>query len=351
MREARMPVAAVASIIVHALLFMMFLWSAHKASDGTKQIVANVDLIIPVKKMAVLPQPVEQKAKQTTLDFLKLALPAMPRTAAPKMISAPLPDSRKPIAPAIPDKIVERKRVDMPTLAGMDLGSRNADIAKLNLEAPARRAATMEASAPKLEEVGRRRSKLAEVQGLEDAGRSAQLQAIRPMGMDTGRRAAAVQAVQPALAEAARPSTFGGKLADILPEAQPMQARPQAAIPSALKTPVAETKAPPRKTEALPGKSKSVELEGPIADRKVAAYEIPQFPAWAKDLGLVEAEVRIRFWVSRDGDVLPDMRVEHTSGYGRLDRHAMEALKKWKFAPIFTDERQWGVITFKFILE
>lgn len=351
MREARMPVAAVASIVVHALLFLMFLWSAHKASDGTKQIVANVDLIIPVKKMAMLPQPVEQKAKQTTLDFLKLALPSMPRTVAPKTLSVPLPDSRKPMAPEIPSKIVERKRMDMPKLAGMDLGSRNADIAKLDVAAPARRAATMEASAPKLEEVGRRRSRLAEVQGLEDAGRSAGLQAIAsPVVPETRGRLASAQAVQPALQEAARaPSAFANKLADMLPE--PAPARPQGAMPSALKTPVAETKAPPRKTEALPGKSKSVEIEGPIADRKVAAYEIPQFPAWAKELGLVEAEVRIRFWVSRDGDVLPDMRVEHTSGYGRLDRHAMEALKKWKFAPIFTDEKQWGVITFRFILE
>jgi TonB family protein len=349
MKETRMPVAAVASIAVHLALFMAFLWSAQKASDGTKQIVANVDLIIPMKKMD-LPQPLEQKAKQTTLDFLKLALPAIPRAAAPKAITMNLPDVRKPIAPELPNKIVERKRMDMPKLAGMDLGSRNADIAKLDVSAPARRTAAI-AAAPVLEEVGRRRSKLAEVQGLEDAGRSAQLQAIRPMGMDSGRRAVAAQAVQPALAEAARPSSFGSKLAEILPEAAPMQARPMGAMPSAIKSPVAETKAPPRRTEALPGKSKSVELEGPIADRKVAAYEIPQFPAWAKDLGLVEAEVRIRFWVSRDGDVLADMRVEHTSGYGRLDRHAMESLKKWKFAPIFSDEKQWGVITFKFIME
>jgi TonB family protein len=213
----------------------------------------------------------------------------------------------------------------------------------------------MEATSPKLEEVGRRRSKLAEVAGLEDAGRAgAQLQAIAsPVIPETRGRLASAQAVQPGLREAQRPADFGGsKLAGLLPETQPEARRaPMGAMPSALKTPVAETKAAPRKTEALPGKSKSVEIEGPIADRKVAAYEIPQFPAWAKDLGLVEAEVRIRFWVSRDGDVMPDMRVEHTSGYGRLDRHAMEALKKWKFAPIFTDEKQWGVITFKFILE
>ena len=53
----------------------------------------------------------------------------------------------------------------------------------------------------------------------------------------------------------------------------------------------------------------------------------------------------------RDGAVMPDMRVEHTSGYGRLDRLAMDSLRNWKFEPIAAQERQWGIITFRFLLE
>jgi TonB family protein len=47
------------------------------------------------------------------------------------------------------------------------------------------------------------------------------------------------------------------------------------------------------------------------------------------------------------------MRVERTSGYGRLDRLAMDHLKKWRFDPLRLDDprTEWGVITFRFILE
>jgi len=62
--------------------------------------------------------------------------------------------------------------------------------------------------------------------------------------------------------------------------------------------------------------------------------------------------VAIRFYVSKEGVVSgDDMRVESTSGSGRLDRLAMESLKNWKFVPIAAEQRQWGVITFRFVLE
>ena len=64
-----------------------------------------------------------------------------------------------------------------------------------------------------------------------------------------------------------------------------------------------------------------------------------------------EAEVRIKFYVSPAGDVLPDLRVETTSGYGRLDRLALDSLKTWTFEPIGGAGRQWGIITFRFVLE
>jgi len=46
-----------------------------------------------------------------------------------------------------------------------------------------------------------------------------------------------------------------------------------------------------------------------------------------------------------------DMRVERTSGYGRLDRLCMDSLRNWTFAPAPGSGAQWGVITFRFILE
>ena len=38
-----------------------------------------------------------------------------------------------------------------------------------------------------------------------------------------------------------------------------------------------------------------MKIEGPLADRKIVAYEIPEFPAWARDQGILEAAVSIRF--------------------------------------------------------
>ena len=73
---------------------------------------------------------------------------------------------------------------------------------------------------------------------------------------------------------------------------------------------------------------------------------------WAKEQGVVESAVSIRFTVDPAGKVLETMRVERTSGFGRMDRLAMEHLKLWRFAPVSASEgNQWGIITFRFLLE
>ena len=126
----------------------------------------------------------------------------------------------------------------------------------------------------------------------------------------------------------------------------------QAVAPARL-APVAEAPKPARRVAeaAAAGERKGVEIEGPLADRKVKAYSVPTFPEWARSQGILEAEVAIRFNVNAEGLVLPDMRVERTSGYGRLDKLSMESLKSWRFAPAPGAGVQWGVITFRFVLE
>jgi TonB family protein len=106
-----------------------------------------------------------------------------------------------------------------------------------------------------------------------------------------------------------------------------------------------------RQADQAGAAKKGIEIEGPLADRKVAAYSVPAFPDWAKNQGILEADVAIRFTVDEDGNVMPGMRVENSSGYGRLDKLAMESLKSWRFAPKPGAGVQWGVITFRFILE
>lgn len=357
MSQARMPTAFVTSAAMHAGALFLLMYSAQVSRKNTSHVIGNVDLLIQVKRPAAsLPQPVQARVKSTTFDFLKLALPSIPKIAAP--VDVKVPEARKLALPEIPNKIVDKGRLEAaPKLEGVDLGRKALDIAKIETKVSARRAAAM-AQAPILEEVGRKRVKdLPAAIALEENRREAvALQALQPMIKEDRRR---VTTMSPALAEAApapiSDSGLSSRLAKFLPQRQEAaQAAPMAvpSIASALTTPVAQAKAPPRRAEAIFGdKKKSVELEGPIADRKVTAYEIPDFPAWAREQGMIEASVAIRFWVTREGDVMPNMRVEHTSGYGRLDRHAMESLKKWKFAPVFVEEKQWGVITFRFILE
>ena len=60
---------------------------------------------------------------------------------------------------------------------------------------------------------------------------------------------------------------------------------------------------------------------------------------------------RLRLKRGPEGLVLSGMRVESTSGYGRIDRLAMESLKKWRFISLEGTGTQWGVIFFRFVMD
>jgi len=104
---------------------------------------------------------------------------------------------------------------------------------------------------------------------------------------------------------------------------------------------------------AAPEKKKAVTLEGPLSNRKIVSHSIPPFPARAREQGVIEAEVQIRFYVGPTGNVIEGrMSVERPSGYGYMDRLAMDHLKRWRFEPLPLGGRdEWGLITFRFELE
>ncbi|MBI4218355.1 MAG: energy transducer TonB, partial [Elusimicrobia bacterium] len=77
---------------------------------------------------------------------------------------------------------------------------------------------------------------------------------------------------------------------------------------------------------------------------------LPVYPPWARAKN-IEASVSIRFTVNPEGDVENALSIEKTSGYPELDRLAMETLKKWKFTALTSEQKQWGTITFKFLLD
>lgn len=350
----RVPASVMLSLAVHAGFLVLFLGFVKEGPKQAAQIIDGVDLLIA--PAAPRPAPVAKPAL-STMDFLKMALPAAPpRRAELAAVDVTLPEKRKPLLADAP-KLEESTRRLAPKLDALDLSRSRVSAAKIDA-APVsrRRAAETLAALPKLEEVGRRRVKnLPEALALEDRRREATailggaLDAPRP----TSRRQAAAAAAVLAEAEAPAPSEARKGLS-ILPDRLELRPRAETAIAPKIEridsvAPKLERRQAAAATEG--GPKKGVEIEGPLKDRKVASADIPKFPEWARTQGMMEAEVAIRFNVDAAGLVMPGMRVERTSGFGRLDRHCMESLRNWTFVPAPGSGAQWGVITFRFILE
>jgi protein TonB len=78
---------------------------------------------------------------------------------------------------------------------------------------------------------------------------------------------------------------------------------------------------------------------------------LPKYPAWCLQKG-ISGVVKVRIWVEASGSVREGTLVEISSGYPDLDQAVVNALKKWRFAPLpknVVQETQWGIITFRFV--
>lgn len=352
MAAIRVPGAVSVSLALHGAALFVFLGMARKAPEPAAAVVEGVDLLIAAPKAAA---PVAAPKPLSTMDFLKLALPS--RAPAAQALTLKLPESRKPLELAAP-KLDERARRELPKLADLDLSKeRKPDAAKLEAKLEdRRRAAQTLAAMPKLEDVGRKRvADLPQALALEERRQEAVAAlGVQPLAkLDAPSRRQAVAAMA-ALDEAvpARPAEPSRGLGALLPESRLDMGR-AAPEPARLAKVVPAAPQPARRAAAAAeaGPKKGVEIEGPLADRKVLAYSVPAFPDWARSQGILEAATSIRFTVDAEGRVLPDMRVERSSGAGRLDKMCMDALRSWRFAPRTGAGVQWGVITFRFVLE
>jgi TonB family protein len=93
------------------------------------------------------------------------------------------------------------------------------------------------------------------------------------------------------------------------------------------------------------------QLTGPVADRPVLSYNVPDYPEWAKKEG-VEGSVTIYFVVLADGRVKENVMVEKTAGFADFDDNAVRALLTWRFEALKAGNtgEQWGTITFNYRL-
>jgi TonB family protein len=345
----------IASASFHALLFGLYFYFVLLRPETRNVVLSNVDLIMQEKEQQV-------KAPQNkTLSFLKMALPSIPKIAAPvaprmAQIDIKTPDRRRP-AFDLPKSLSERSgRVTAAQKLEMDANRRvDGGIKDAGLDIKADRSAQAMAPRIELEEVGMKKAP-AMPKGLkfEDAGPTVRPQTMQELNLavDNARRSAAapqalserqgsVAAARQAPAIAAAPQ----RLTEARSAGVQVAARAQPSISAGTLS--------LRHNEALraaDAPAQRLEITGPLSRRKVLKYYAPPFPDWARDRGILEAAVSIKFYVDNSGRVLDNTSVERTSGYGALDRLAADAIKRWAFEPITgAVSKQWGVITFRFL--
>jgi TonB family protein len=122
---------------------------------------------------------------------------------------------------------------------------------------------------------------------------------------------------------------------------------PPAAVPMA--TPVKPHRAVQRRPLKV-GPQSPVDISGPLKDRSLVQWVLPDYPEWAQQQGITGV-LRTKIWVTPAGQVQSFMEPQQLSGEPRLDEKAVEALRQWQFVEkpnSFGD--QWGIVTIRFSL-
>jgi TonB family protein len=106
----------------------------------------------------------------------------------------------------------------------------------------------------------------------------------------------------------------------------------------------------PRRT--VPKQKPMFQITGPLANRTVLSRALPPYPEWARQKG-IEASVTLQFSVTPEGAVKDRILILRTSGFPALDESAMDALRRWKFAPLPPDQyrEEVGTITMSFAIQ
>ena len=352
--------SAIGAVLFHGLLFFFYVNFVLLAPETRNIIISNVDLLLQEKEVRVPKAPGNK-----TLDFLKLALPKIPKieaAAAPRLpvIDIKAPETRRKSFD-LPQKLLERSgRVQAQERLDMDTSKRAATALNADLGIKAEHVIAALAPRIELDEVGMEKApNLPENLKFDENARSFTPQTMQELNIAVD-RARKVSALPQGLAEMQGGVSAIRESARIVPAAPERLAQARVAPAESL---TQGLRAKPVISAAGLGglkgafikqaeETKRVEIEGPLSKRKVLKYYVPAFPPWARDRGLLEASVSIKFYVDNSGRVLDSASVEKTSGYGALDRSALDAIKRWQFEPFGgAASRQWGIITFRFVTE
>lgn len=91
-------------------------------------------------------------------------------------------------------------------------------------------------------------------------------------------------------------------------------------------------------------------LTGDLSPSDIVSSVFPAYPPWARQKGLTNVTISIRFAVDATGNVLSTMVVAKSTGYPNWDTSVKSALARWKFKPATGVGKRNGVITFRFVL-
>ncbi|MFM7658570.1 MAG: energy transducer TonB [Burkholderiaceae bacterium] len=134
------------------------------------------------------------------------------------------------------------------------------------------------------------------------------------------------------------------------PHPEPVKIEPPPAPVAAPPAPVSPPAPPPPAPPAPPTPKPSARTEVSISASYAAANRKPEYPKMSLRLG-EQGTVVLIVMVKSDGSA-GDVEVKSSSGFGRLDRAAADAVKTWRFNPATVDgkavDKSYEVpITFK----
>ena len=93
-----------------------------------------------------------------------------------------------------------------------------------------------------------------------------------------------------------------------------------------------------------------IDISGPLKDRALVSWVLPQYPEWAEEKGVVGVSI-LRIRVTPSGKVQSFIEVMQLAGDPRLDEEAIQALRQWQFAEKANSfGEQWGFVTIRFAL-
>lgn len=362
-----LEVAFLLALILHMAPFG-FLWHKKITKPIPDTLVLqNVEFIDLEPEVLPAPPPVEVQKPKSALEFLKMALPIFRKQETASEIPREIPILPKfqETKLAEPERLVERKMPSLASVPKIELNQKTAalpkavEIAKTpQVRERGAEPATLE-PALKLEEVGKRVVAQPQAPAIR-LDRAPQERAVEIAALPKTNIAPLSPQPQEKLVERTyRPASGKSPSAQPLPlgyERKGSQVNLESPRDVMRATPKLEIEKQLTQTQkkeepaTIQISKKRVEIAGPLSQRKLIKSFVPDYPDWAKAQN-IEADVAIRFTVSPAGDVV-SMKVQRTSGYPALDKSAMEELKKWKFSGIDSKEGdQWGVITFRFLLE